>query len=159
MHPRAFLAGPWSHPYITANKKSWTNSGSSCNNPAIQILMPPDILIPTTIWPHQRGVPKGAAPTHKEPTLAPKAYSSSCPRLTQRLPPAHPRSLASQCIAGQPISTYACIFSSNTLDMRSSRQGQRLTGVWAAFSKPKRRKRAWQPYGKGGLTVVMEALR
>ena len=55
--------------------------------------------------PITRNGPIKAAATHKEPTKAPTAHSSSCPQLTQWLPPAHPRSLASQCMSGHPNST------------------------------------------------------
>ena len=50
-----------------------------------------------------------APPAHNKRAMA---YSSSCPRLTQWLPPAHPKSLASQRMSGQPSSTYHALTTS-----------------------------------------------
>ena len=54
--------------------------------------------------PSKRGAGGGSA-THKEANLGSNGKLNFLSKLKQWLPPAHPKSLASQCMSGQPIST------------------------------------------------------
>ena len=61
-----------------------------------------DSQLPITRWPRQSGVPVGVAPPTRSQLGLQRHTQVPVQALTHWLPPTHPRSLASQCMSGQP---------------------------------------------------------
>ena len=63
------------------------------------------VVLTITKWPCQSGAPVGAAPPTRSQLRLQRHTQFPLQDFRQWLPPAHPRSLASQCMSGQPILT------------------------------------------------------